>query len=194
MRHLHWETCCSTNEPYLKANLVHVNIDFSDICENASWGGHNYYLDISFSIHKRKRSACDDSEWTHQLLIPNGCHFYCKSEEEAKDIAEKAYKKMRVAFEENSKKFYQKQTDYRKQLNKTKQKKRKLLSLLNKRGINGEVYYSNKHPLGWMFVWSGKTVKNPDRLGFNFVEAVDFIESGTLDFLNEEARKQRQSV
>jgi len=60
-------------------------------------------------------------------------------------------------------------------------KKIKLEALLRSRKIDGEVYYSNKNPLGWMHVW--REGHGPQRLGYNYAQAVSLIEKGIMDFL-----------
>jgi len=59
----------------------------------------------------------------------------------------------------------------------------KLEALLAERRIPGTLKYSNKYPLGWMLVSPMGDGKHMDRLGFNYFQAKEFIESGTMDFL-----------
>ena len=59
-------------------------------------------------------------------------------------------------------------------------KQEKLEKLLCDRNISGKVYYSRKRPLGWMHDWHDGF---PQRLGYNYQQAVELIEHGTMDFL-----------
>jgi hypothetical protein len=146
-----------------------------DLCEGRFWGGHQIYIAINFSIHKRNFEKGPD-DWSHQLLAPNGVHIYLHSVEEGKELAEIIYARILVS-------LVPKETPLIKSLlmNKAKHKKAKLEALLNKWDVSGEVYYSNKYPKGWMHVW--KPGHSPQRLGFDYAQAVDLIESGVMHLM-----------
>jgi hypothetical protein len=66
-------------------------------------------------------------------------------------------------------------------------KTKKLSAFLEKRGINGRVWYSRLRGLtGWMFSYKGG---DPQLLGSNYQQALEFIHSGTLDFLKEQSHE-----
>jgi len=74
-------------------------------------------------------------------------------------------------------------------LNKHKKKKENLEVLLRERNIDGEVYYSNKRPKGWMHLWTKD--HSPQRLGYDYASAVELIEKGTMDFMARDFMKAK---
>lgn len=153
-----------------------LDIDLMDLCEGRFWGGHRIYMRIGFSIFKLQGKR--ENNWTHQLLAPNGVHIYVTSLEEGKEIAEIIYARILAPLI-----AAEKETPFIRLLllNKDKKKKQKLEALLRARKIDGEVYYSNKHPKGWMHLWTKD--HDPQRLGYDYASAVDLIEKGTMDFM-----------
>lgn len=174
MPRLKWVIVNEYGTPWLKASNV-INLDITDLCAGRSWGGNKIYIAINFSIHERK--SVGQERWTHQLLAPNGVHIYLHSVEEGKVIAETIYARILASLCPSEKLLVKALLR-----NKTKHKKAKLEALLKKWDIRGEVYYSNKFPKGWMHV--SKHGWPPQRLGFDYAQAVELIESGTLNFLN----------
>ena len=68
----------------------------------------------------------------------------------------------------------------RRRLNATRNKTRCLTAILRSRGLPGRVYYSRRRYLvGWLHCWR----KVEQLLGADYAEAVDLIESGTMDFM-----------
>lgn len=176
MPRLKWETVKDCGSiPFIKASNI-VNLDLIDLCEGRFWGGSKIWMDIKFSIHKRIHVKSLD-DWTYQLLAPNGVHIYLHSEEEGKEIAEIIYARILGALIAK-----EKETPYIKLLlrNKTKHKKAKLEAMLRERKIDGQVYYSNKRPKGWMHLWRDG---DPQRLGYDYAQAVELIEHGTMNFM-----------
>jgi len=188
---LRWvEAGCSKN--FLKAEIINLHLDFIDLCEGRFWGASDLYFQLKYSIHER---IVKDHGWNYQLLAPNGIHIYCKDVEEAKEIAEIMYRRTINALLEQVKnpeklnksleysKMTKEQFDramYKIFCRNTKHKTKKLISLLNKRGVSGKVYYSRiRRNVGWMFVYEGG---DPILLGSNYEQALDMIQSGTLDF------------
>lgn len=155
---------------YLKAEPIKIDINFIDICEGRFWGLYNFNYSFRISIHQRSSPT---KGWTHQLLL-DGMHVYCKSVDEAKDIAERMYGRIVQAF---TKQLPQLNLPRRKSV---KNKKTKLLTTLRERGIVGRIWFSQvKNMGGWMFSFEGS---DPQLLGSNYEQALDFINSGTLDF------------
>jgi hypothetical protein len=146
-----------------------------DLCEGRFWGSHVIHMSIAFSIHERNMK--DENDWPYQLLAPNGVHIYVRSKEEGKEIAEIIYARILTPLI-----AAEKETPFVKHLllNTHKNKKVNLENLLRARKIDGEVYYSNKYPKGWMHQW---TKGVPQRLGYDYASAVDLIENGTMDFM-----------
>ncbi len=202
---LRWvETDAGTSRPFLKAEIVNLNLDFLDICEGRFWGGHNFWFQLKFSIHER---IIKDKGWSHQLLAPNGIHIYCRSVEEAKEIAEQMFERIARALMEQinrrpaieqlpegevAKKLnkaldFSKMTTeqfnhvmYKKFCRNTKHKIMKLSAIAENRGINGRIWYSRlRGSYGWMFSFQGGP---PQLLGSNYEQAVDMLNSGTFDF------------
>lgn len=174
MSRLTWVTVTNYgNTPWIKASNL-VNLDLMDLCEGRFWGSSSIWMDIRFSIFKLKKLFDD---WTHQLMAPNGVHIYLSSEEEGKQIAEVIYARILGALIAQ-----EKETPYIKTLlrNKTKHKQAKLEAMLRSRNIDGQVYYSNKGQKGWMFLWRKS---DPQRLGYDYAQAVELIEHGTMDFM-----------
>lgn len=135
-------------------------------------GGHTVNFKMNFSIHERIGTL---SQWTHQLLMPDGIHIYCKSIKEAKELAEIAARRIFVSFKKQFPSIKAKR-------NNVKDKAIKLSDALLKRGINGftRIWFSKiKHMGGWMFAFDGN---EPQLLGPNYKEALEFINSGSLDF------------
>lgn len=201
---LKWvETTAGTSRPFLKAEIVNLHLDFMDLCEGRFWGGHQFYFQLKFTIHER---TVKDDKYTHQLLAPNGIHIYCVSADEAKELAEVIYKRIISAISEQSKveeperlpdgevakmlNASMKSTNeivqnlnevlYKKFCRQTKHKCRKLWMFLDRRGIIGRVFYSRlPRNTGWKFVYKGY---EPVKIGSNYQQAVDMIQSGALDF------------
>lgn len=202
---LNWEEVdVTTGKLFLKASPVNLTLDFMDLCKDRFWGGHNFHLDIRFSIHER---IIKDKGWNYQLLAPNGIHIYCKDVEEAKEIAELMYRRIVGNFLEqiNVKPEPEKlpEGEIAKKLNKSldasrmtteqlnrvlwkrhckvqKFKTQKLSAFLENRGIVGRVWYSRLRGLnGWMFSQHGG---QPILLGSNYEQALDMANSGSLDF------------
>ncbi len=195
---------------FLKAKVVNLNIDFIDLCEGRFWGGRNFYFDITFSIHERLVS--EPSEWKYQLLAPTGIHIYCRTIEEAKEIADVMYRKIVAGLVNQIKNYHtadiesQKQEDLAVKLNEglkqsqemaarlnevvakkryrnLKKKTEKLLTNLRNRGIEGRVHFSRlRNQYGWMFTHDGC---QPINLGKTYKTAVDIIDNGHLDFYRE---------
>lgn len=200
---LRWtETSAGTSRPFLKAEIVNLDMDFIDLCEGRFWGGSKFYFQLKFSIHER---IVKSNGWNYQLLAPNGIHIYCKDVEEAKELAEVMYRRILEALFEQTNRKPERLPDgevakklnkaldyskmnieqfnavlYRRFCKNTKYKTEKILSLLEKRGINGRIYYSRlRNNYGWMFCYNGC---QPILIGSNYEQAIAFIHSGTLDF------------
>jgi hypothetical protein len=196
------------SRPFLKAEIVNLHLDFMNLCEGRFWGGHEFYFQLKFSIHER---IVKSKDWSYQLLAPNGIHIYCKDVEEAKELAEVMYRRILDALSEQINRSPEPEKlpegELAKKLNKAmaaskttienlnavlykkfcrnqKHKTEKLLSLVKKRSIMGRVYYSRIRNMknGWMFTHDGG---RPVLIGSNYQQAVDFINSGTLDFYKE---------
>lgn len=180
MARLKWETVKHNSfldgDDWFKAGPT-LDINLMDLCEGRYWGGSRIYLRIGFSIHKRK-SVKDANDWPYMLLAPNGVHIYVHSIEEGKEIAEVIYARILAPLI-----AAEKETPFVRLLllNKDKNKKAKLEALLRERKIDGEVYYSNKNPKGWMHLWN--KYHDPQRLGYDYASAVELIEKGTMDFM-----------
>jgi hypothetical protein len=167
------------NEGFYRAATI-INLDLMDLCEGRFWGSHVIHMSISFSIHERNMK--DENDWPYQLLAPNGVHIYCRSKEEGKEIAEVIYARILAPLI-----AVEKETPFVRLLllNKDKNKKAKLEALLKERKIDGEVYYSNKNPKGWMHLWTKD--HDPQRLGYDYASAVDLIAKGTMDFMSRDS-------
>lgn len=191
---LKWETVKLNDysRPFWKAEIVNLQMDFIDICKDRYWGGSTFYLNIKFSIHER---IVRDSQWAYQLLAPNGIHIYCKDIEEAKAIAEQMYARIRGALLERLQppakepdvgfeiaKKLNKALDYSKMTRHcrhTKHKTKKLFAYLQKRGIEGRVYFSRlRRHYGWHFSQNGS---QPLMIGTNYATAINMINCGALD-------------
>ncbi len=75
-------------------------------------------------------------------------------------------------------------TAKQKRLGNTRNKALHLARMLAERGIPGTVWYSWTSPpgIGWMHSLPRKK-DVPQRIGHNYAQAVEMIESGTMDFL-----------
>lgn len=200
---LNWvEADVATSRKFLKAEIVNLSLDFIDLCKDRFWGSSSFAFQLKFSIHER---IIKDKGWAYQLLAPNGIHVYCKDVEEAKEMAELMYRRIIGALSEQIQKSAPpppetkvvkrlnnliesgkaqsadlNATLYRRHCRNIKHKTDKLFSLLKKRGIDGRVYYSRlRRHYGWMFVHQGGA---PLLIGSNYQQAVDFVQSGSLDF------------
>jgi hypothetical protein len=187
--------------PFLKATIVNFRLDFTDLIQGRFWGGHEYYFSEGFSIHER---IIKDKGWNYQLLAPGGVHVYTKDVEEAKEIAELMFRRIAHTIVEQLNKQPEPELPVANKLQKAleaaqrtteqlnrvmwkrhcklkKFKTKDLSAVLEKRGIVGRVWYSQvKGMVGWMFSYQGG---DPQLLGSNYEQALDFIQSGTLDFL-----------
>lgn len=154
----------------IRAELFNVNINLIDLCEGRFWGGHSVHFRMNFSIYERKDTL---SQWTHQLLLPNGVHIYCKSVEEAKELAETSATRIFKAFKEQLPTIKEKKSN-------VTDKRYKLVKAIESRGVLGRIWYSRiQNMAGWWFTYKGS---DPQLLGAKYEEALDFINSGTLDF------------
>jgi hypothetical protein len=207
---LRWvEADIGTSKPFLKAEIVNLHLNFIDLCEGRFWGGSEFNFQLKFSIHER---IVKNNGFDYQLLAPNGIHIYCKDVEEAKELAEVMYRRILGALSEqiNRKPDTEQLPEgelarrlqeglrmsrmtteqfnrvmWKRHCKLKKFKTRELSAFLEKRGIVGRVWYSRLRGMnGWMFSYKGG---DPQLLGSNYEQALDFIQSGTLDFLKEEA-------
>jgi hypothetical protein len=240
------ESDCVTFKTFWKADILNLNLDFLDLCEGRHWGGRTYYHREGFSIYPKLSKSDGPIPWTHQLLAPNGIHVYCRSVDEAKEVAEIMYTRIVEAIREqidieepivekpryfenavtssgiqkkiqrhilkrvqpdvqqplltveeidnkepiadklkSSLEFSLNQTKkfnevlHRRYCRNLKHKTEKLLTMLQKRGIEGRVFYSRrKGSYGWMFSQNGS---EPLNFGYNYRVALKFIEQGSLD-------------
>jgi hypothetical protein len=147
----------------IRAELVNININLIDLCEGRFWGGHEFQFKLIFAIYERIETL---SQWTHQLLMPNSVHIYCRNVEEAKELAETSAIRIFKAFKEQLPVIKVKR-------NNIKDKKFKLEQVMESRGIFGRVWYSRiQNMAGW---WLYREELEPQFIGLKYEQALDFI-------------------
>ncbi len=152
----------------IRAELVNVDVNLIDLCEGRFWGGHSFHLRFIFSIYERQQTL---SQWTHSLLVPDGIHIYCRSVQEAKDLAEIAATRLFSAIKKQIPAIKTKRSNIR-------DKKFKLVQAMESRGIFGRVWYSRiQNMAGW---WLYRKELEPQFLGLKYEQALDFINDGMI--------------